>query len=87
RYGVNAKEMTSQEIFDAVAPLDIKGREIEKLKELLLLSDFVKFAKVVPSQDECRASYDNVYYFVEETKLMPLTSEVAAEKKDITNIK
>ncbi|MEG1634324.1 MAG: LPXTG cell wall anchor domain-containing protein [Rikenellaceae bacterium] len=87
RYGVNAKEMTSQEIFDAVAPLDIKGREIEKLKELLLLSDFVKFAKVVPSQDECRTSYDNVYYFVEETKLMPLTSEVAAEKKDITNIK
>lgn len=81
RYGVNAMEMTSHEIFDAIAPFDIKGREMERIKELLLLSDVVKFAKAVPTKDECRVSYDNVYFFVEETKLMPLEGENVEEKQ------
>lgn len=81
RYGINAMEMTSHEIFKAVEPFDIKDRDFNRIKELLLLSDIVKFAKAVPSQDDCRVSYDNVYYFVEETKLMPLEGENIEEKQ------
>lgn len=75
RYGVNAMELTSKEIFDAFNSIDVPSKEMERLKELLLLSDFVKFAKAKPTEDECRNSFDNAYYFVEETKIMPLTVE------------
>lgn len=79
RYGVNAMEMTSHEIFQALDKLDIAKRDFERLQDLLLLSDFVKFAKVLPKEDECRSSFDNAYFFVEETKLMPLENEEAED--------
>ena len=81
RYGVNAMEMTSIEIFEALREEGIPAKEFEKLRELLILSDYVKFAKISPTQDENSDSYNQAYYFVEETKLLPLEVEINQEKQ------
>ncbi|MFI3321151.1 MAG: hypothetical protein R3Y50_01345 [Rikenellaceae bacterium] len=86
RYDINAMEMTSAEIFDALAEIDINGREVERVKELLYLSDYVKFAKATPSNDDCRSSYDNAYFFVEETKLLPMEVKEEGDMKDAVDI-
>lgn len=86
RYDINAMEMTSAEIFDALAEIDINGRDVERVKELLYLSDYVKFAKATPSNDDCRQSYDNAYYFVEETKLLPMEVKEEGDMKDAVEI-
>lgn len=83
RYSVNAMEMTSQEIFDAFKNIELEEREAGRLRDLLILADYVKFAKFIPTQDECQISYNNAYYFIEDTKLMPLEREDDVED-DVT---
>lgn len=72
RYGINAMEMTTEEIMNDIREENINERDMERLLRLLEVSDLVKFAKLVPSREDNETLYDNAYYFIEETKLMPL---------------
>ncbi|MFI3268025.1 MAG: hypothetical protein R3Y51_04825 [Rikenellaceae bacterium] len=71
RYGVNAMEMTSDEILASVKALIEQKQEYTKLMSLLKMADLVKFAKFVPATDENESYYNVAYYFVENTKLLP----------------
>ncbi len=82
RYGVNAMEMTSLEIFDALREEDITAKDFEKLKQLLILSDYVKFAKISTTEQENTDSYNQAYYFVEETKLTIIPKDNNQEKEE-----
>lgn len=69
RFCIHAMEKTSDEIlrsFDEAALLS--GSDRRKLSELFAVSDMVKFAKYIPTGEENEMSYNNAYYFVEETK-------------------
>ncbi len=68
RYGVHAMEMTSEEIIIALKDKELSAKNIDELKDLLSISDLVKFAKVLPEADQNEGNYDRVYYFVEHTK-------------------
>lgn len=69
RFEVNAKEMTSDEILAVMEEhINKKGKDYQMLKELLSISDLVKFAKLVPTPSDNQSSYDNAYYFIEVTK-------------------
>jgi len=68
RYGVHAMEMTSDEIILALKDKELSSKNIDELKDLLSISDLVKFAKVLPNADQNEGNYDRVYYFVEDTK-------------------
>ena len=48
RYGIGALEMTSDEIIDAVRPLDLPRKSAMELTALLREADLVKFAKATP---------------------------------------
>ena len=48
RYGIGAMEMTSDEIIDAVRPLDLPRKSEMELTALLREADLVKFAKATP---------------------------------------
>ena len=81
RYGVHAMEMTSDEIILALKDKELSAKNIDELKDLLSISDLVKFAKVLPDADQNEGNYDRVYYFVEDTK--SVESEVI-NKDDIS---
>ncbi|MEG1937263.1 MAG: hypothetical protein RR132_06940 [Rikenellaceae bacterium] len=69
RFGVNAKEMTTDEILSIMEEqISKKGKDYQMLQELLRLSDLVKFAKLEPSPMDNQSAFDNAYYFIEVTK-------------------
>lgn len=84
RFDVNAMEMTSGEILDI-----LKGEEGAKtvynnLKQILQLSDYVKFAKMQPLPDENDQSMAYAYLFVDQTKPVetPSSDETTETKTD-----
>ena len=68
RYQINAMEQTSEEIFAGLRHLDITEQNINKLRQMLLLADLVKFAKASPLNNENEQSMDNAIGFVMNTK-------------------
>lgn len=71
RFGINAMEMTSAQILNAITSEAILPEAETDMRTTLATSDFVKFAKVKPTPDENERSYRSVVYFVENTK--PIT--------------
>lgn len=68
RYGVAAMELTSDEIFKIMNSQVIDNLSKEKLKQVLTLADYVKFAKVIPIEVENEMSLSSAFDFVNGTK-------------------
>jgi hypothetical protein len=68
RFDVGAMELTSGEILDKVKGNSEVTASYDNLKQVLLLADFVKFAKYNPLPDENELSITNAYFFVDNTK-------------------
>ncbi len=68
RFGVNALELTTDEIVKAFRSQVVDPLSKEKLQQLLVLSDFVKFAKVIPIEHEHVMALQNAFDFVNGTK-------------------
>lgn len=80
RYGIDAPEMTSEEIMRAVGGLALSDKSEVGLRELLLTADLVKFAKYAPGPEVNENLYYTAYYFVEDTKLTPEEEFLAGEE-------
>lgn len=73
RYGTSVLEKTSSEILDVLRNEEPGNKEVyDLLKQILHLSDFVKFAKFHPVPDENELSMFNANLFVDRTKRMEL---------------
>ncbi len=68
RFGINALEMTSEEIVQQSYKLSEADSARDSLKYILQLADFVKFAKYNPLPEENEMSLMNSYLFVNQTK-------------------
>lgn len=83
RFSINAMEMTSTEILDALRR-NSETRVVERhMKEILKVADFVKFAKMRPLADDNEASMRYAMTFVEETRPQaetPPEGEAAGDK-------
>ena len=81
RYGVNAMEKTSEEILAIIERESDERSVYDTLRQVLRLSDYVKFAKLHPLPDENDESMRNAYLFVNQTKRTeaPQPDEPAAE--------
>jgi len=80
RYEINALEQTSEEIFSGLKHLDIAGRDMNKLRQMLLLADLVKFAKATPLNNDNEQSMENAIHFVMNTKPAPSTDNKTQNK-------
>ena len=78
RYGIGAMEMTSGEILADIKEHDETKSVYDNLKQILILADFVKFAKYRSLPDENESSMSNAYLFVDKTK----PEELPEEKKE-----
>jgi hypothetical protein len=91
RYGVSVMEKTSSEILEVIRDEEPGNKEVyNTLKQILQLSDFVKFAKLHPLPDENDLSMFNANLFVERTKrveadAVPPQGESEAKDEDGKN--
>jgi hypothetical protein len=68
RFGIQALELTTDEIVRAFKSQVVDPASKEKLQQMLVLSDFVKFAKVIPIEQEHALALQNAFDFVNGTK-------------------
>jgi hypothetical protein len=69
-------EMTSGEILNDIKNYSDADNAYDNLKQILILADFVKFAKYKPLPDENELSIMNAYLFVNNTKKEELQDEL-----------
>ena len=93
RFDIMAMEKTSQEIISSFTNNKLLDDDsFEKLKQILTLADFVKFAKYKPLPDDNEQSLNNAYKFVLNTKKVvdlynPEKEEDKSDKNEIINDK
>ncbi len=75
RYKIPAMELTTYEILNNFKRTSMGEEQKEKLKQLLQLSDLVKFAKVQPLPNEHELSMANAFDFVSSTIPQPKRNE------------
>ncbi len=80
RFGINAMEMSSTQILHSLRENPETRGNHSRIKQILELADFVKFAKVRPLPDDNIKTYNNVVQFVEETRPVPAEPESPADK-------
>lgn len=68
RFKIPAMEQTTEEILSGFRTVAIDAESKEKLRQLLLLGDLVKFAKEQPLPTENEMSMTNAYDFINGTK-------------------
>jgi len=68
RFGIQALELTTDEIVKAFKSQVVDQLSKEKLQQLLVLADFVKFAKQIPLEQEHAMVLQNAFDFVNGTK-------------------
>lgn len=83
RFSINAMEMTSGEILDIIRKQQGVTSVYEGLKQIMQLSDFVKFAKMNPLPDENDLSLVNAYLFINQTKVEEVVVPEEAEEKKV----
>lgn len=82
RFGIMAMEMTSEEIMESLNhPIEIGKGTLEKLLQIFLLADLVKFAKAQPLPSEHELSLEYAITFVKDTILRII------EQKEVTELK
>ena len=67
RFGINATEMTSSEVLEKIKEI-VTPEQYEEMQNLLTTSDFAKFAKYQPYENEKMHHYGVVSDFVDKTK-------------------
>jgi hypothetical protein len=68
RFHVNALESTTDEIMTAFRSQVVDRDSKDRLQQLLMLSDLVKFAKQFPIESEHNFTLQNAFDFVNGTK-------------------
>lgn len=68
RFKIQAMEQTTEEILYGFRNVAIDGESKERLRQILLLGDLVKFAKEQPLPNENEMSMNNAFDFVHGTK-------------------
>ncbi len=68
RFGVQALELTTDEIMRAFKSQVVDALSKEKLQQLLVLADLVKFAKQIPIEQEHNLALQNAFDFINGTK-------------------
>lgn len=80
RFGINAMEMSTTQILHTLRSNPDTRDNQPRIKQILELADFVKFANVRPMPDDNIKTYNNVVQFVEDTKPVPPAEETESKE-------
>jgi hypothetical protein len=67
RYGFDALESTTPELFESLRRLHTPGLNINELNRFANESDFVRYAKATPGADTCKSAIELAYSIVQAT--------------------
>ena len=81
RFQVKAHEQTTDELFENLVRKDILNESKTLLRQILNLSDLVKFAKYKPEASENEQSMEKAISFIVQTKHQP--EQQTAQKEDL----
>ena len=82
RYGISSPELTTDETVRMLQKAAVTtGPQMSQVKELLSLSDMVKFAKYLPESAQHEKHHDDSIRFVEQTKMHVITEEKDKENE------
>ena len=89
QFGVNAVEMTTDDILEEIQPLHFPKETYDKLKDTMEVADLVKFAKYSASTLESDTALSNMTEFVNESyaHYQEMKAKEEAEKAQMNNIK
>lgn len=88
RFSINAMEMSTTQILTSLKANPETRDNRDRIKQILDLADFVKFANVRPLPDDNIKTFNNVLHFVEDTKPVPQPEDAEDEKNPkVKNIK
>jgi len=89
QFGVNAVEMTTDDILEEVKPLHFPQETYDKLKETMEIADLVKFAKYTSSGLESENAMNNMTDFVNESyaQYKQSKAEEEARQAQMKNLK
>lgn len=82
RFGINALEMTSSQIRQAVRSHSEAAPEKEYMDQVLEIADFVKFAKMRPLPDDNVRAFNSAMKFVNDTKPVPVAEKPAEDQQE-----
>lgn len=86
RFGINAMEMTSSQIVRSLRANPDTRMTADRMRSILSIADFVKFAKVRPLPDDNIKAFTRAREFVEETKPAPeIVEPESADTPQIPN--
>ena len=85
RFLVNAMEMVTDEIMEALIGISLDKENLENLKAILQLADIVKFAKGTPLPAENERSFNDAVSFVKSTIPVEIKPEEEKEKTNLEN--
>lgn len=80
RFGINAMEMSSTQILDSLRNNPETRDDRPRIRQILEIADFVKFANVRPMPDDNIKTFNNVLGFVEDTRPKPVETDENKEK-------
>ncbi len=66
-YGIEAQEMVSREILNAIKTTEYPENAIDMIEKVLRIADLVKFAKGLPSNEENQWSFEAVKQYIDST--------------------
>lgn len=79
RFGINAMEMSSTQILQSLR--ENPDTRNDRIRQILELADFVKFAKVRPVPDDNIKTFNNAVQFVRDTRPAPEPAEAPTDPK------
>lgn len=79
RFSINAMEMSTTQILESLRRNPETRDNQPRIKQILEIADFVKFANVRPLPDDNIKTFNNVVQFVQDTKPVPQPEEEGKE--------
>lgn len=81
RFGINAMEMSSTQILASLRENPETRNNQPRIRQILEIADFVKFANVRPMPEDNIKTFNNVVTFVEDTKPVPVVEDDDTKKE------
>ena len=85
RFLIGAMEMTSAEIIDSLKNKELDKSVLFSLKDLMQVSDFVKFAKLKPTYEENESSIIIAESFIDKTEEKQKETEESEPQVTVEN--
>jgi LPXTG-motif cell wall-anchored protein len=77
--GIHSLQNTTDDLVSQLRELKIPKEQFEKISQTLRLSDFVKFAKYIPSSEDDKNSFDTINWSIQKIEQLTINS---VEQKD-----